>query len=396
MSGERAIQGPSELGPSVLGEGLRRTYLGRAVVDVPRIEIPAGATFALLGTSGAGKSTLLRILGLLERPDMGIVRYDGRIVSARDRAARLQVAAVFQKPHLLRGTVGENVAYGLQLRGVRGAERGQLVAEGLERVGMAGWEERSALKLSGGEAQRVALARALVLRPRFLLLDEPLSYLDPLIKRKLTRAFAQILREDGITTLYVTHDQDEALVVADHIGIMHEGRIVQSGPAEEVVSLPADHWVAGFLGTEALSLGEVRSQTEGIATIATDGTTVYAETDFLPGDRVAFGVRPEDVLLFEADAELPATSARNRLEAIVEDIRPRGSTNYLTLQVGALRLGSTVSRAAVAELGLTPGVPVLAVFKATAVRVTAAADVAMTAPQVAPSNDTDWDDREGR
>jgi tungstate transport system ATP-binding protein len=152
------------------------------VVDVDHVEIGAGETLALLGPSGAGKSTLLSILGLLERPDAGQVYLDGKPVSTKDSSARMQMAAAFQSPYLFKGTVADNVAYGLKLRGMPGGGRRDAVAEALERVGLDGWESRSALTLSGGEAQRVALARALVLKPRVLLLDEPLSSLDPLIK----------------------------------------------------------------------------------------------------------------------------------------------------------------------------------------------------------------------
>lgn len=375
-------------GPAVRGEELRRSYRGRVVVDVPEIEVPAGETYALLGTSGAGKSTLLRMLGLLERPDVGRIRYDGRTVTARDPAARREVAAVFQKPYLLRGTVAENVEYGLRLRGVPKRDRAPRVAEALERVGLPGWESRGALTLSGGEAQRVALARALVLRPRLMLLDEPLSYLDPLIKSQLTHEFARILGQASVTAVYVTHDQDEALVVADRVGIMHQGRIVQSGTVEEVMSLPADPWVAAFLGTEPLVEGKVTAVADGIATIVASGTPVYAASDGQPGTRVAFGVRPEDVLLFEPDVELPASSARNRLPAVVATVSPRGSTYYVGLNVGGFRVGSTVSRAAVRELGLEPGARVLAVFKATAVRVREGGmDVAVDRGPMAPSGD---------
>lgn len=363
------VRSGRRLGPAVLGEGLGKTYRGRLVVDVPRIEVPAGSTYALLGTSGAGKSTLLRMLGLLERPDRGTVHYDGRRVDARDRHARMEVAAVFQKPYLLRGTVGENVAYGLRLRRVPAAERRTRIADALDRVGLPGWEDRSALTLSGGEAQRVALARALVLEPRLLLLDEPLTYLDPLVKSRLTREFARILGENSVTAIYVTHDRDEALVVADRVGIMHEGRIVQSGSAEEVMAMPSDPWIATFLGTEPLVEGIVRAQAEGVIAIDVSGTPVFAAADFAPGTPIAFGIRPEDVLLFESHAELPASSARNRLEAVVTEVHPRGSTYRLTLDAGGVRIGSTLSRAAMTELGLAPGAPVLVVFKATAVRV---------------------------
>ncbi len=349
--------------------GVRKSFRKQTVLDVERIALERGRTLALLGPSGAGKSTLLAVLGLLERPDAGRVLLDRREVSAGDRDARLHVAAAFQRPWLFKGTVGENVAYGLALRGVAPAERKRRAAEALERVGLGGWQDRSALTLSGGEAQRVALARALAVRPRVLLLDEPLASLDAVEKRRLAREFARVLREDGMTVLWVTHDQDEAALVADDVAVMRDGRIVASGPADEVFFVPQDEWAAGFLGLEAPIEGVVASVEEGVARVACDGADVFAVTDTAVGTRVRLGVRPEDVVLFDAGAEVPASSARNRLRCVVADLEHTGATFRAVLERGGVRLAAKVSKAAVRELGLAPGVEVLAVFKATAVRV---------------------------
>ena len=183
----------------------------------------------------------------------------------------------FRSRTLLRGTVADNVAYGLRLRGTPSAERARRVAAGLERVGLAGWQDHSALTLSGGEAQRVALARALVLEPRFLLLDEPLSYMDPLLKRSLSVEFAQILANERVTALYVTHDQDEAAVVADRIGIMrgrphHRRRRPGRGPRtapRTSGSRPSWAWSPSLHG-------RVTVVEDGLATIDAMGSAVYA------------------------------------------------------------------------------------------------------------------------
>jgi len=350
-------------------------------LDVPAIAVPSGGVLALLGPSGSGKSTLLGILGLLQEPDTGHVLLDGAEMTTRDRAARLNMAAVFQRPYLFKGTVGANVAYGLAARGVARAERPPRVAAALERVGLGGYESRSALSLSGGEAQRVSLARALVVEPRVLLLDEPLASLDPLLKRRLTRDFASILREAGVTVVYVTHDHDEALVVADEVAVMNAGRIVACGPADETMSLPGDEWMASFLGVEEASDGVVVSASDGLVTVmvgaaevvvsgdaAVGGTEVVVSGDAAVGESVVLAVRPEDVLLFEEGLELPATTARNRLAATVISVSPRGASNHVVLEAGDLRLAASVSRASTAELALAPGTRVRALFKATAVR----------------------------
>ena len=370
----------SETGATALSLAVRDVSLsyrrGAFTLDVPELDVAEGSTLALLGPSGSGKSSLLAVLGLLERPDAGRVLLGGREVSHRDRDARLAMAAVFQRPYLLKATVGANVAYGLGLRGVPAAARRSRVAEVLERVGLAGWENRAALTLSGGEAHRVSLARALVLRPRVLLLDEPLASLDPLLKRRLTQEFASILRAEAITTVYVTHDHDEALVVADAIGVMREGRIVAHGAAHEVTRVPADEWTAMFLGVEPPLPGVVVESEAGLVSVRCDGVVVYAVGDAEPGDRVALGIMPEDVMLVVGDAEMPLSSARNVLNAVVESLAPRGRTWQVVVRASGVRFASSISGAALDELGLAVGAPVTAVFKATAVRLRHLADVA--------------------
>lgn len=354
---------------ALAGVGLRRTYRRSGfVLDVDRVEVPAGQTLALLGPSGSGKSTLMHVLGLLEKPDSGHVLYDGREVTAADKDARLGIAAVFQRPFLFKGTVAANVGYGLVMRGIGGSERARRVDAALERVGLSGYGSRGVGALSGGEAQRVSLARALVLGPRVLLLDEPLANLDALLKRRLTREFASILRESGATAVWVTHDTDEALTAADRIAVMNEGRIVTEGPAGDVTTLPEDDWAAGFLGLERPQHGIVRGSDDGLVSIGAGTQLLYVSGEAAVGRSVSFAVRPEDVLLFETDADLPHSSARNRLDAVVVSCDRRGATDHVVLDAGGVGLAASVSRASSAELHLAPGTRVLAVFKATAVR----------------------------
>ena len=361
--------------PIITGEDIVVRYHRRTVVDVPRFQLCDGETHAILGPSGSGKSTLLRVLGLLERPSSGQVTLDGRVVTAGDKRARMMMAAVFQNPYLFKGTVTENVAYGLKLRGVPRSERDDRVAAALERVGLGGTQDSSALRLSGGEAQRVALARALVLEPRILLLDEPLSYLDPLIKRRLVADFSEILSADGVTALYVTHDQDEAMVVADRVSIIREGKVVRSGEVDEVMTLPTDEWIADFIGMDTALRGGIVGASEGIAEVIIGGTSIYACTDLPVGIDVLVGIRPEDVTVFEADAIMPTSSARNHVRMRVDAIEHRGSIDRVSLVAGGLRLAATISRAAVRDLKLRTGVEVLALFKATSVRVQSAVGV---------------------
>ncbi len=361
--------------PIITGENIEVRYHKRTVLKVDRFELCNGETHAILGPSGSGKSTLLRILGLLEKPTHGQVTLDGRAVEPGDREARMMMAAVFQNPYLFKGTVAENVAYGLALRKVPRAERDDRVAAALERVGLGGTQKASALRLSGGEAQRVALARALVLEPRILLLDEPLSYLDPLIRRRLVQDFSQILSADGVTALYVTHDQDEAMVVADRVSIINDGSVIRSGDVDEVMTLPTTPWIADFIGMDAALRGTILDSVEGIAEVLIGEERVFARTDLPPRTDVLVGIRPEDVMLFEPWTETPVSSARNHLLMRVESIEHMGSTDRVSLYSNGMRIASSISRAASRELGLTVGAEVRAFFKATSVRVQSAAGV---------------------
>lgn len=348
--------------------GVRRRYKAGFRLDVPYLHVPAGSTLAVLGPSGAGKSTLLEIAGLLEPPDSGEIRVDGVAYRPRDSRARLLTAAVFQRPYLIKATVAENVAYGLKLRKVARREIDERVSAILDVVGLSGFERRSAGALSGGEAQRVALARALVLEPRLLTLDEPLSSLDLMLRRRMQHEFAEILRSRNITTVYVTHDHDEALVMADRIAIMREGSIVAEGIAEEVVGVPQDAWTASFLGVEPPLAGVIESCTEGTAEVRIGTTSVFASTALSAGTRVRLGVRPEDITVWNSMPEGHG-SARNMLEVTVTALQQRGVHWSVTGTVDGFSLAASISSASLGELGLEQGMRVIFGFKATAVRV---------------------------
>lgn len=348
---------------------IRHSFRSGFSLDVSTLSVAAGTTLALLGPSGSGKSTLLSILGLLERPNSGTILLDGKPVSARDRQARLAMAAVFQRPYLIKGTVSTNVEYGMKMRNVAAKERALRAESALVRVGLGGMGTRSAATLSGGEAHRVALARALVLSPRVLLLDEPLASLDALLKRKLTQEFSSILREEGITVVWVTHDQNEALVVADEVAILDAGRVVTSGPASRVMTLPTDEWTARFLGVEVPLRGSVARCADGVLAVRVGAVEIAAMGDLPVGTDVLVSIPPEDVVLLAAGEEPLLTSARNRLEAVVESVEPRGATLRLALDLAGARIAATVSRTSYDEMGLGAGRAVGVLFKATAVHV---------------------------
>jgi putative spermidine/putrescine transport system ATP-binding protein len=233
----------------VRAEGLRKTYGEVAAVDGVDLDVAAGEFFTLLGPSGSGKTTTLRIIAGFEQPDEGRVTLGGEDITRRPPYAR-DVNTVFQDyalfPHM---TVAENVGYGLKVKGVPRGERRRQVDEVLEMVRLGGYGRRKPVQLSGGQRQRVALARSIVNRPKVLLLDEPLGALDLKLRQEMQVFLKSLQRELGMTFLYVTHDQEEALTMSDHLAVFNEGKIEQVGSPEEVYAQPATAFVAGFVGT---------------------------------------------------------------------------------------------------------------------------------------------------
>lgn len=224
---------------------LTKRFGRRSALDRLDLTVATGEILAVLGPSGSGKSTLLRSIAGLEDLDAGSVWWDGEDVTTKpvhQRGFGLMFQSYALFPHM---TVGENVGFGLRMQGAEDvAER---VGEALAWVGMAGFTDRSIEGLSGGEQQRVALARSLAPRPLMVMLDEPLGALDRMLRRRLLRETEEILRATGTTTIYVTHDHEEAGALADRIAVLREGRIVQTGTLEELAARPADPWVAEFV-----------------------------------------------------------------------------------------------------------------------------------------------------
>jgi putative spermidine/putrescine transport system ATP-binding protein len=229
-------------------DGARKTYGDVVAVDRVDLDIREDEFFTLLGPSGSGKTTCLRMIAGFERPDEGRVELAGRDVTELPPYER-DVNTVFQDyalfPHM---SVGENVQYGLRIAGVGKEERRRRASEALDMVRLGGYEERRTGQLSGGQRQRVALARALVNRPKVLLLDEPLGALDLKLRQQMQNELRTIRGEVGITFVYVTHDQEEALTMSDRMAVFADGRIEQVGPPADVYEHPANEFVAGFVG----------------------------------------------------------------------------------------------------------------------------------------------------
>jgi len=331
--------------------------VGRPAVDGVSFAVPAGEIVVLLGPSGCGKTTTLRCIAGLEHPTAGEISIGAEMVSQPAAGIlvppRLRnIGMVFQSyavwPHM---TVRQNVAYPLKQRRARREDAGRKVAEVLELVGLTEYADRSVVSLSGGQMQRVALARALVYRPQLLLLDEPLSNLDAKLRLRLRDDLRRILKHAGMTALYVTHDQAEAVALGDRIGVMRNGKLLQLGTADEIYNRPAELFVANFTGATNELLGTLteRRGATGLVDLGNQQTieaTLVHKLD--AGDKVRIALRPENVALARQDAvnSSPARVLERRYlgTQTVYDIEFAGR------RLEALELGTAARHAAGSEV----------------------------------------------
>lgn len=312
-------------------ENVTQRYGDTPAVEAVDLEIGGGELFFLLGPSGCGKSTLLRLIAGLQNPASGRIFFDDTDVTSmptQDRNAVMCFQGYALWPHM---SVRENVRFGLSVRevGNRQSQAAQ-VERTLELVRMTGaLADRKPPQLSGGQQQRVALARALAVRPACLLLDEPLSNLDTDLRLELRREIRRICKESGITTLYVTHDQEEALSTADRIAVMRSGRLLQVGSPRELYRSPASAFVAGFIGPANLIEGEVSHTGDGFTHVTTAFGTIRARPSDHSG-RVVVSIRPESIRIGTPSG----ASSRNRLRGRVIESGFLGQSSEHLIAVG--------------------------------------------------------------
>ncbi|MBA3522791.1 MAG: ABC transporter ATP-binding protein [Gemmatimonadales bacterium] len=332
-------------------DGLVKRYDGTAAVDGVSLALERGEMLALLGPSGSGKTTTLRLLAGFEIPDAGRVVVDGEDVTRTEPVAR-RFGMVFQHyalfPHL---DVSENVSFGLESLGVRGGELGRRVAQVLALVDLAGYERRRIAQLSGGQQQRVALARALAPEPRVLLLDEPLSNLDPTLRERTRREIRDLIRRVGITTVLVTHEQDEAFELGDRVAVLRQGRLEQVGTPDDLYASPANLFVGGFVGRGSTLPVTVLGKVErGVRVRIAD---VEWDLEKAPGQPVppsgpaTMLVRPEALRLAGAGpGALPATVTGRRFvgpSALFTVLAEAGSTLEVVAPARAVKIGERVA-----------------------------------------------------
>jgi putrescine transport system ATP-binding protein len=356
-------QSPSKNANRTLGakflhfEQVSKRYGGFLAVEQVSLDIHEGEFFALLGPSGCGKTTLLRMLAGFERPSLGRILLDGADISAAPPHKR-PVNMMFQSyalfPHL---TVWANIAFGLQQDGLPKREIDIRVREMLALVKLEGFEERKPDQLSGGQRQRVALARALAKRPRVLLLDEPLSALDRKLREETRFELATLQRELGLTFVIVTHDQDEAMTLADRIGVMNAGKLIQVAAPAEVYERPNSRWVAEFIGDVNLIGGRVASSGLGHTLVESDAGGRLSATH--PADRsysgiVSVAVRPEKI---QVDTVAAAGRADNAFAGRIQEVGYLGGLsvykvgldNGLTMKATVVNRGTLAATVAAGD-----------------------------------------------
>jgi spermidine/putrescine transport system ATP-binding protein len=309
--------------------GVTKRFGDVVAVDTMNLEIADGEFFSLLGPSGCGKTTTLRMIAGLEFPTEGSVQIYGEEMGLRPPNRR-PVNTVFQSyalfPHM---TVAGNIGFGLEMTGVSSSERAARVAEAIDLVRLTGMGDRKPKQLSGGQQQRVALARALVNRPKVLLLDEPLGALDLKLRQAMQLELKDLQQRVGITFVYVTHDQEEALTMSDRIGVMHDGQLLQVGMSEAIYERPANRFVADFIGETNFIDGVV---TEGGVVQLPDGTLVKAVTHDPPGTAITLTLRPEKLHLHRSEQD--ADPAMNHLTGTVARRLYYGDSLYYEIDFG--------------------------------------------------------------
>jgi tungstate transport system ATP-binding protein len=341
-------------------------YSNQAVLQVSSLEVREGEVLAVMGPNGSGKSTLLLVLARLIHPQAGTLSFRGSpIVQESELEYRRRIALVLQEPLLLHQSVFANIASGLKFRHLPGAEIKRRTEIWLDRLGISHLRDRPANRLSGGEAQRVSLARAFALEPELLLLDEPFSALDAPTRARLLHDLHALLSQTSITTVFITHELDEALLLGDRVAVLLGGVLHQVGCPQDVFSAPTDAEVAAFVGVETVIAGKVAASQNGLLLIHADGLQLEAVGDIPVGTRVLYCLRPEDITLSVSDSH-EKTSARNRLSGHIQRMTPSGPLVRVVVDCG-LPLVALITRGSASDMGLHEGAHVTATFKATAV-----------------------------
>ncbi|KKH46445.1 ATP-binding cassette domain-containing protein [Methanosarcina sp. 1.H.A.2.2] len=331
-------------------------------LDELSLKVESGEYFVILGPTGAGKTLLLELIAGFHVPDSGRVLVDGKDVTHLP-PEKHNLAFVYQNyslfPHM---SVKKNIEFGMRMKRIKDPKRVLETARDLKITHLL---DRNPLTLSGGEQQRVALARALVTDPKILLLDEPLSALDPRTQENAREMLSVLHKKNKLTVLHITHDQTEARIMADRIAVVMDGKLIQVGTPKDIFENPVDSQVASFVGFENVLKGRVISADRGLLRIETGGAVIDASGDMEAGDQVYAFLRPENIALSKTSTQ---SSIRNSLQGRVTEVWILGALVRVKVDCG-VPLNALITRQSAEEMDLSPGVPVYAQFKASSVHV---------------------------
>ena len=346
-------------------ENIYKNYENLQVLNDINLKIKKGTSTALVGPTGSGKTVLLRLIDLLEKPSSGKVYFesiDANESNKRRLEIRRQIGMVFQKPLAFKASVYDNIAYGLKIRGKKD-KMDERIKEILEIIGLEGYDNRNALKLSGGETQRLALARAMITDPKLLLLDEPTANLDPISTNKMEELIAKINHEFETTILMTTHDLFQGRKLADRMIIMNNGEICQSGTPDDIFKAPKNKFIANFVGIENVMEGTVEEHENGMISIDTGQITVFGVSD--KSGKVNLCIRPDEITV---SLEKIETSARNAIKGHVKEIVDTGSLIKLIVDGGEI-FTVFITRKSLIDLQINIRTPIWMHFKASAVHI---------------------------
>ena len=353
---------------TISAEGISVVQGNKKTLEVPLIEILPNEVLVIIGPNGSGKTTLVLCLALLMKPTKGSISYQGEVITDNRQILQIRrrVAVVFQESLLLSSSVWNNVTMGLRFRGVKKEEAKVRAQHWLERFGVVHLARRQAKTLSGGEAKRVSLARAFALEPEVLFLDEPFEGLDSPTRQSLTSDFEGVLRETKISTVMVTHDHNEALILADRVAVLINGNLRQIGKPDEIFNYPVDEEVASFVEIGNILNGKVIQQDNGLAFVSVGENQIEVVSPIPTGTRVTACLRYEDITLSIPTITESPTSARNRLKGVVTRVLPLAAQVRVILNCG-FPLTVIITKRSYEEMGLNVGQEVIATFKASTI-----------------------------
>ncbi len=352
---------------------IEKKYDGGFRLCIDELYLEKNKILSIIGPNGSGKSTLIKLINLLEKPDRGKIYFDGtEITNGKvDRAKiRKKMAVVFQEPLLFNSSVYSNIIMGLKIRKIKPSTARDRIDYFVSKLKIGDLLDRGTKNLSGGEKQRISLARALVLDPELLLVDEPLANIDQRSREDLRHDLFEVIKDFGKSIVYVTHDRNEAMILADDIAVMNNGRVEQFAQKKDIFRKPKNEFIAKFMGVETLIEGEISSGKGNVCRVEVSGTrgrtTIFVAGIGEKGEKVILAIRPEDVILYESQASTEKSSAMNKFVGKITDIRDIGIFKKIEIDCG-FDLNSFVTQDSISRLGLAPGREISARVKASSI-----------------------------